>query len=439
MTLGINEHGIVDARDRDRISICRPHRNGGLSTNVEVPEWILDSARVETGDIAECETEPVVAAEEMDAVDDSPTGNGSGTAHRRDIREIPSERVVSISRINGLELAESADRPNPRETRNVYERVRPNRLISLAVDPADVIGRSIDLAAPFGMGCAGIIHGPHGSGLTFALQSLVRGVRENAPDIYPMVLLLRPRGEEITFWRRSFPEIDVVVCPSGQSGATPEQTLRVADLFLECALRQTELGIHVLLAVDSLTGFWGAMLESEEADAQREADIAAARHRIRQWFQKAGDFTGEGFLGSGLGGSLTLVGNVWRREIDVEAEEEGETHPHLRVLEHLLPESNWQLALSGELAVDRLFPAIDLARSLSRDEENLLNPPLFEKLQSARQTLLELPLKEQHHRLNDVLSETGDLESALEKLGGSPTQRAVSFESLRNLLGGDLE
>src|SRR5207249_241932 len=98
-------------------------------------------------------------------------------------------------------------------------------------------------------------------------------------------------------------------------------------LALEAAQRQTELGRHVFIAIDSLTALWGAMLQTEEADAQREADIAQARIGIREWFQRAGSFGGEGLLGSGLGGSLTVVGTVWHDEIDVEAEEEGETHP----------------------------------------------------------------------------------------------------------------
>jgi transcription termination factor Rho len=392
---------------------------------------------LETGDIVEGVSEAMKAPDEMMAAAEPPTGNGSGAAHKRDTREIPAYRLTTIRRINGLAAESAGDRPTPREARSIYERVRPNHRIPLAAGPPDITGRAVDMAAPFARGYAGITHGPHGSGLSRILHHVVAGIRANEPEAVIIVLLLRPRGEEITHWRRSFPVIDVAVCPSGQSGATPEQTLRVADLVLEAAQRQAEMGKHVVLAVDSLTGLWGAMLEVEEADAQREADIALARRRIRDWFQKAGDFTGEGFLGSGLGGSLTIVGTVWSRDIDVEAEEEGETHPHLRLLEHLLPESNWQLALSGELAADRLYPALDLAHSLSRDEENLLDSDQYARLTAARNVLIELPLKKQHERLMEALAESEDLNSALDRIGGSTTARAATFESLRNLLGGE--
>ena len=440
MPLGINEHGIVDARDRERVTICRPHRNGGVPVDIEIPEPFLRHNRFETGDIVDGRTEPLAAAEAMNEAADPRIrdgGNGTGAAHHRDVREIPSERLISLASINGLPLGEAENRPSPRESRNIYERVRPGRLLRLAAGSEESTGRSMDFAAPLGMGSAGIIHGPHGSGLSRALHQVVKGVHANAPDILPIVLLLRPRGEEVTFWRRSFPGVDVVVCPSGQADATPEQALRAADLVLEAGLRQTELGRHVLLAVDSLTGLWAAMLEAEGADAQREADIAVARHRIRQWLQKAGDFSGEGFLGSGLGGSLSLVGTTWTRDFDIEAEEEGEIHPHLRLLEHLLPESNWQIALSDELAADRLFPAIDLSRCLSRDEENLVDAGMFDRLVAARRALLEIPLRKQHSTWMDALAETSDMDSLLERLGGKGATSGSSFEALRNLLGGD--
>src|SRR5687768_5157229 len=104
MALGINERGIVDARDRERITICRPHLNGGIPVDVEVPNEILEANRLETGDIVDGQTESIVSAREMSSAADSPSGNGSGGAHRRDIREIPSERLTTITRINGLDV-----------------------------------------------------------------------------------------------------------------------------------------------------------------------------------------------------------------------------------------------------------------------------------------------------------------------------------------------
>ena len=415
--LGISEHGIVDARDRERIRIIRLHANGSYPDHIAVDPQVTDCARLETGDIAVGTIAPVSRSERKSQAD-------------------AAFELTGVSSINGVDPDSAASRPTPRETRNIYERIRPHRRVSIAVSSQDVTGRAIDLAAPVGVGCAGIIHGPHGGGLTTALFHVVSGFRVNAPDVIPIVLLLRSRSEEVTHWRRAFPESDVVVCPSAQSGAPPEETLDAADLVMEAAQRQTEMGRHVLLAVDSLTGLWGAMLEAEEADAQREADIAASRHRIRQWIQKAGDFTGEGFLGSRIGGSLTLIGTAWSTRIDVEAEEEGETHPHLRLLEHLIPESNWLLALSGELADDRLYPAVDIPKCQSRYEESILDSSTFMRIQSVRRNLQDLPLVKQHDRLISAIEAVDSEEALIDMLGEGARPPSPTAESIRNLLGG---
>src|SRR5262249_19255484 len=185
--------------------------------------------------------------------------------------------------------------------------------------------------------------------------------------------------------------------PSPQEGATPEETLRIADLVLACAQRQTELARPVVLAIDSLTGLWGAMLEAEDATAQQQADQAGARQRIQEWGGQAGGLRGKGLLANAIGGSLTILGTVWNQEIDPEAEEDREVHPHLRLLEHLLHETSWRIALSGELAGRRLYPAIDTARCLSQREENLLPAERFEALLSARRALASLSLTDRYN------------------------------------------
>ena len=157
----------------------------------------------------------------------------------------------------------------------------------------------LDFAAPLGAGVFGVIYGPHGGGLTRTLRAVLNGVTKNAPDCVSIVLLLRARAEEATEWRGKFPQADIVMGSSTFREGTPEQTLRLCDLVLEAAQRQTELGRDVVLLVDSLTALWGAMLEAEESDAQQEADTSQARQRIQKWARKAGCFHGAGLLGSG--------------------------------------------------------------------------------------------------------------------------------------------
>ena len=421
MALNIRQNGIVFRHEDGNVTIHRPGKSGNAGVEIEVGAKLAEAWRLATGDVVGGVTEPLDVVqsvsdagpewyEQYDLWDeeqrDEPNNARGGSVPAWLMEHVlPTERLVSIQSVNGLEAEEAENRPFPRK-RNNAERTSPDRCLPLAVNSSDTTGRMLDFAAPLGAGCVGIIHGPHASGLTRTLEAVVAGVCANAPDMAVLILLLRARGEEVTEWRRKFPGADVIVCTSLASASGAEQALRLADMTLACAQRQTELGRHVLLAVDSLTGLWGAMLEAEHADTQREADQANARYRMREWVQKAGNFGGPGLLGSALGGSLTLVGTMWQQPVDEEAEEERDIHPHLRLMEHLLHETNWRIPLSPVLMRERLFPAIDTARCLSQPEDKLLPPNEYEKLLSARAKLSRMDLLSLHNALLDALDNT---------------------------------
>ena len=395
MALNIGQNGIVFRLDDGTVAILRPGRNGGQGVQIAVDPEIAGAYRLVSGDIAEGETQSIPpqrspsipetdseAQPDWDAQVDEP-----GLRRRTTLPSIPSDRPVTqrlltVSAVNGLpdsasipegmESLTATERPSAKTQRSRSERTPPDRLLTLSDGPMDVTGRTLDFAAPLGAGDFGIVYGPHGAGLTRTLQTVLNGIVVNAPDCVPLVLLLRPRAEEATEWRRKFPQADIVVGASAFEEGAPQQVLQLCDLLLEAAQRQTELGRDVVLLVDSLTALWGTMLEEEEADAQREADTSLSRRRMREWVQRAGCFHGEGPLGGGLGGSLTLIGAVWSQAIDVESEEEHDLHPHLRLLEHILSEANWLVPLSAALADQRLYPTIDVRRCRSRYEERLL-------------------------------------------------------------------
>lgn len=432
MGLNIGLNGIVQRHDNGGVTITRPGRSGGAGIEVEVPESLAEEFRLATGDVVEGPHESIDSVqsaqgaseewyehysllEQEEQRDEPGAVRGVSIPVWLSNRTVPTERLTDITRINGLSLPEAEERPFPRK-RNNAERSTPDRWLELAAGTSDTTGRLLDFAAPLGAGSVGIIYGPHASGLTRTLETLVAGVTANAPDIVVLVLLLRARGEEVTEWRRRFKQGDVIVCPTAAAGAAPEETLRVADLAMACALRQTELGKHVLLAVDSLTGLWGTMLEAEHADAQSEADQSRARYTFREWMQKAGNFGGPGLLGNAIGGSLTLVGTVWHQTIDAEAEEERDLHPHLRLLEHLLHETSWRVPLSDILRQERLFPAIDVGRCLSHYEQHLLPPETYDHLLAARGQLARMDFMKRYHTLLDAIESTANSEELLNSL-----------------------
>jgi transcription termination factor Rho len=402
MSLEIGKWGIVLRKDGGEVFVYVPGRNGVGGREIAVEVELADEFRPSTGDLLQGWEIP------------QPTDD--------------KEPVITVaSLVNGLKIEDSSDRPLPRPHRHTLERTSPTRPVLATLKPADMTARAIEFACPLGVGCAGLIYGPHASGLTRSLQTVV-SCAVRASDLIVIVLLLNARGEEVTQWRRDLPGCDILECPSTFTGASAEETVLAANLALECAQRQTELGKHVFLAVDSLTALWAAMLEVEEADAQREADRAAARQPIRDWMLKAGSFEGEGLLGSGLGGSLTIVATAWHREIDLEAEEEGESHPHLRLLEHVLNDSNWRLKLSGGLAGQRLYPAIDLERSICTCEENILGDKEAAHRSKARRSLLDLPEADRHLQLMEAIEATSDNAGLVELLAGHKEEMSAEAD-----------
>ena len=391
--MDITRNGIIQRRKDGATTLMRPNRSGGPMTEIEVPDTLAEEFRLVTGDVVEGET-TMVAEDEPD-------------------------RLISIKRINGLDLEDAEERPFPRTNRGRAERTPPDRLLMLETGAKDVTGRMLDFAAPLGAGGFGIVYGPHGGGLTRTLQAVLSGTTANSPDCVTLVLLLRARAEEATEWRGKFPQADIVAGSSTFREGTPEQTLLLCDLVLEAAQRQTELGRDVVLLIDSLTALWGAMLEAEEADAQQEADTSLARQRIREWTQKAGCFHGAGLLGNGIGGSLTMIGAVWNRATDIEAEEERDIHPHLRLLEYVLPEAAWQIALSNTLTEKRLYPTIDIKKCRSQDEEKLLPAAIRERFLTVRGSLPRHDSLSCHLKVMAALETSANINGLLDALTDS--------------------
>lgn len=420
--LDIARNGIVFRPDEGDVAIWRP-QGVGAGTWVSVPPELAQGFRLETGDVV---TGPIDTVESAEP-------------------DTLQEQLSAVVSVNGLSADDALERPAPRH-RGTYDRSPSDRVLQLDASSDDT-ARLLDLVCPLAAGYVGLVSGPHGSGLTRTLRSVVAGVTANAPDVLVMLLLARVRGEEVTAWRRRFPNAEVVPCPTVAAGANAEERARVADMVLACAQRQTELGCHVLLAVDTLTGVWANMLETENADAQYEADLSAARRRIREWIQAAGWFGGEGFLGGGLGGSLTIVGTAWQVPVDDDEEEELELHPHLRLFEHILDGISWHVPLRSELAGRRLYPAIDVLRCRS-SWSSVVSDTDGEKLNEARRRLSRFPLVERHMAILDALHTTDNADAMTAMLAGAaeiglqaqaPADcvEPNAFDALRQLLATD--
>src|SRR2546423_1494401 len=135
MALGILQNGIAERTDDGTATLYRPDRNGGRGSEIEVPKDLARAVRIETGDIVEGETEPIPDPDSGPAMrpgqmEDGIPAVGAAPDPRAPTAPAPlwlpprlsaCERLVRVTRINGLPTEEAGERPAPRK-RGSYER-----------------------------------------------------------------------------------------------------------------------------------------------------------------------------------------------------------------------------------------------------------------------------------------------------------------------------
>ena len=304
--------------------------------------------------------------------------------------------IVKVDTVNSKPVDEEQNRPDFAD----FTPVHPDERLRLETDSGELGARVIDLFAPIGKGQRGLIVGPHESGKSTALQQVARAVAENQPDAHLMLVLIDERPEEVTELTRT---INGEVIASTFDRPAEDHTT-IAELAVERAKRLVELGHDVVVLIDSLTSLARAYNLAAPASVRVPSGSldAASVFPIKRLLSAARNIEN--------GGSLTIVATA-------------SAQPESRLDEALLGElegiANMQLRLSGEAADRRVFPAIDLARSSTRNEALLTSEAearLMNGLRRAQQGQSAL------ESLEDVLRRIAGTSSNVEFL--AVTQRA---------------
>ncbi len=110
--------------------------------------------------------------------------------------------------------------------------------------------RILDLFVPIGKGQRGLIIAPPKAGKTTLLKEIARSVSRNHPEISLIVLLIDERPEEVTDFRTSIPEAEVIYSTFDEGA---DHHIRAAKLTVAHAKRMAEQGKDVVILLDSLT------------------------------------------------------------------------------------------------------------------------------------------------------------------------------------------
>lgn len=270
--------------------------------------------------------------------------------------------------------------------------IYPDEQLKLSTTEDILTTRMVDLVAPVGFGQRALVVAPPKAGKTWLVKDIISGVAENYQDrVHLMAVLIGERPEEVTDILR---HLQKVTNGKGEIGASnfdeaPQDQTRVGELALERAKRLVEEGKDVVLLLDSITRM---------ARAYNLA-LPTSGRTLTGGFDPVALYPAKKFFGAARkiegGGSLTIIGTC--------LVETGSRMDDL-VYEEFKGTGNMELHLTRKLAEKRIFPAIDVSKSGTRQDELLFGREKLAKVNTLR-------------RMIDMINEDERTETLLGKLG----------------------
>ncbi len=303
-----------------------------------------------------------------------------------------SQGQSARQKFNALVRVTSVNGKNPDELKNRVEFAKlvplyPSERLRLETDPKKVGPRVIDLVAPIGKGQRGLIVSPPKAGKTLILQAIANAITINNPEVHLMMVLVDERPEEVTDMQRT---VKGEVIASTFDRPADDHT-QVAELSIERAKRLVEMGMDVVVLLDSMTRLGRAYNNSAPSSGRILSGgvDSAALYPPKRFFGAARNIEN--------GGSLTILATALV-ETGSKADEV--------IFEEFKGTGNMELRLSRQLADKRIFPAVDVNASGTRREENLLSPEEVKIMWRLRRVLSGLEMQQSLELLTSKIRET---------------------------------
>ena len=279
--------------------------------------------------------------------------------------------------------------------------IHPNRRITLETGPEPIAPRLIDLFVPIGFGQRGMVVSPPKAGKTTILRQIAAAVMQNYPDASLFLCLVDERPEEVTEWRMEVqgPNVKLYASSFDQQSARHG---RIVEQALNDAKRLVEQGKDVVILLDLLTRLARAHnLNSDMWSGPRNQRGNYGSRTLSGGIDAHALEVGRRVFGAARtieeGGSLTIIASC--------LVETGSRLDEV-VYEEFKGTGNLEIRLSRDLADRRVFPAIDLAASSTRQEERLLSPSELRAMAILRRKLADLPRREITEQIIGLLGKT---------------------------------
>lgn len=287
-----------------------------------------------------------------------------------------SERYFSLSKITTVNGAD----PDSLRYRVNFDNLTPlfpNEKLKMEYDlPSgekgkDLTDRIIDLICPQGKGQRGMIVAPPRTGKTVMLKNIAHAITANHPEITLIVLLIDERPEEVTDMKRSI-QGEVI---SSTFDEPASRHIQVAEMVIEKAKRLVEHKKDVVILLDSITRLaraYNTVIPSSGKVLTGGVD-ANALQKPKRFFGAARNVE--------EGGSLTIIATA--------LVETGSRMDEV-IFEEFKGTGNSEIILDRKVSDKRIFPAIDITKSGTRNEELLVDKNELPKMWVLRRVLMPM-------------------------------------------------
>lgn len=273
--------------------------------------------------------------------------------------------LLFVKTINGDPLEIALKRKNFEKLTPIYPK---ERLTLDTGNPKKLASRIVDIISPIGKGQRGMIVAPPKAGKTTIIKQIAQSIAKNHPDVHLIVLLIDERPEEVTDIRRSITG-DVIYSTFDQ---TPENHTKVAEMVLERASRLVEQKKDVVVLLDSITRLARAY----------NLTVAPTGRTLSGGLDPDALIKPKKFFGAARnieeGGSLTILATA--------LVETGSRMDEV-IFEEFKGTGNMELKLDRTLQERRIFPAIDILKSGTRREDDLLTKEELDAVWKLRREL----------------------------------------------------
>ncbi|MCX6046029.1 MAG: transcription termination factor Rho [Chloroflexi bacterium] len=257
--------------------------------------------------------------------------------------------------------------------------------------------RVMDLIAPIGKGTRGLVVAPPKTGKTILLEQIARAIHVGDPATRIIILLIDERPEEVTHFRRT---VQAEVFASSNDQGLQEHVALV-ELTMAHIRAELECGRNIVVLVDSLTRMARAYnLQGTGSRRTMSGGVDAGALEIpRRFFGLARNIE--------KGGSITIIATALI-----------ETNSRMDdlIFQEFKGTGNSELVLDRELAEARIFPAMNLLSSSTRNEDLLYTPDEIKRLAKLRRWLASGKPKQAMNGLLKLIGQTKDNDELLRRI-----------------------